>query len=207
MEAGPIASFISGCIRAWCDGHIVAGTSELVRECATDFTSPDNGNRQRRFSCGSYIFHDDFSFDTHDPTLKPTKTRPKPQSQVLAVVAAGPETNGLQRAIAEAKTQERIDGLLKHACEVTGARTDEFAHRIIIQAAGSLVSPRAKDGPDGQLVAGFAAIAEMAPRNATEAMLATQMIAVHDAALRFSTGPRKTIITMPPIEMLFGQVV
>ena len=69
------------------------------------------------------------------------------------------------------------------------------------------ISPRPQGGAHDRLVAGFAAIAEMAPRNATEAMLATQMIAVHDAALSFSTGPRKTIITMPPIEMLFGQVV
>src|SRR5262249_29613593 len=45
-------------------GHIMAGTSELVRECTTDFTGTDDGNRQRRFSCGSYIFHDDFSFDS-----------------------------------------------------------------------------------------------------------------------------------------------
>jgi len=117
------------------------------------------------------------------------KTRFKPQRkrQALAVVASGlgPETNGLQAAIAEAKTQKRIDGLLKHSCEVTGARTDEFADRIIVQAAGSLVSPRPKSGSDVQAIAGFAAIAEMAPQNATEAMLATQMIAVHEAALLF----------------------
>jgi hypothetical protein len=45
-------------------GDIMAGTSELVRECTTDFTGTDDGNRQRRFSCGSYIFHDDFSIDS-----------------------------------------------------------------------------------------------------------------------------------------------
>jgi hypothetical protein len=45
-------------------GDIMAGTSELVRKCATDFTGTDDGNRQRRFSCGSYIFHDDFSIDS-----------------------------------------------------------------------------------------------------------------------------------------------
>jgi hypothetical protein len=42
----------------------MAGTSELVRECTTDFTGTDDGNRQRRFSCESYIFQDDFSFDS-----------------------------------------------------------------------------------------------------------------------------------------------
>jgi hypothetical protein len=45
-------------------GHIMAGTSELVSECTTDFTGTDDGNRQRRSSCGSYIFHHDFSFDS-----------------------------------------------------------------------------------------------------------------------------------------------
>src|SRR5262252_4482077 len=38
-------------------GHIMADTSELVRECTADFTGPDYGNRQRRFSCRSEIFH------------------------------------------------------------------------------------------------------------------------------------------------------
>ena len=46
------------------DGHIIAGTSELVRECTTDLTGTDDGNRQRRFSWLSYIFHDDFPFDS-----------------------------------------------------------------------------------------------------------------------------------------------
>ena len=123
----------------------------------------------------------------HDPIVKPTKTRPKPQSkkQALAVVTPRPQANGLQLAIAEAQRQKRIDEVLKHSCEVTGARTDEFADRIIVQAAGSLVSPRPKDGRDVRVVAGFAAIAEMAPQNATEAMLATQMIAAHEAAMMF----------------------
>src|SRR5215471_2645283 len=44
-------------------GHVMAGTSKLVRECTTDPTGTDDGNRQRRFSCRSYIFHDDFTFD------------------------------------------------------------------------------------------------------------------------------------------------
>jgi len=45
-------------------GHIMAGMSELVRECTADFTGTDDGNRQRRFSCGSCIFHDAFPFDS-----------------------------------------------------------------------------------------------------------------------------------------------
>src|SRR5215470_4619495 len=34
-------------------GHIVAGTSQLVREGTTDFTGTDDGNRQRRFGVRS----------------------------------------------------------------------------------------------------------------------------------------------------------
>ena len=132
----------------------------------------------------------------HDSNVKPTKARPKPQSKMQALSAPRPQANGLQLAIAEARRQKRIDGLLKHTCEVTGTRTDDFAHRIIIQAAGSLVSPRPKDGRDLQLVAGFAAIAEMAPQNATEAMLATQMIAAHEAALMFLS--RATAVDQHP---------
>jgi hypothetical protein len=45
-------------------GHIMSGTRELVRECTTNFTGTDDANRQRRFSCGSYIFHDSFVFDS-----------------------------------------------------------------------------------------------------------------------------------------------
>jgi hypothetical protein len=120
-------------------------------------------------------------------TAKPTKARPTPQSkkQALAVVTPPPQANGLQAAIAEAKSQKLIDGLLKHSCEVTGARTGEFADRIIGQVAVSLVSPRPKGGPGAQVIEGFAAMSEMAPRNATEAMLAAQMMACHEAGLMF----------------------
>jgi len=46
------------------------------------------------------------------------------------------------------------------------------------------VSPRPKGNNDAVIKA-CAAIGELAPTNATEAMLATQMIAAHDAALMF----------------------
>jgi hypothetical protein len=40
-------------MRYWTVGPVATGTSELVREW-TDFTSTDDGNRQRLFSGGSY---------------------------------------------------------------------------------------------------------------------------------------------------------
>src|SRR5215467_11741674 len=62
-------------IRARNYGHIMAGTSELVRECTTDFTGTDDGNRQRRLSCGSYIFHDDLTFDSFSCPRAPSLSR------------------------------------------------------------------------------------------------------------------------------------
>src|SRR5215469_5493192 len=50
-------------------GHIMAGTSESIRECTTDFTGTDDRNRQRRFSCGSYIFQNGFSFDSFSSAI------------------------------------------------------------------------------------------------------------------------------------------
>ena len=96
--------------------------------------------------------------------------------------------NAPQTAVTSAETREQqIDALIKKFPCATGACTNEIADRIVIQVASALVWPEAKPNePDEQLLAKtVAAITEMAPQNATEAMLATQMIAVHEAALMF----------------------
>jgi hypothetical protein len=77
-----------------------------------------------------------------------------------------------------------LDEMLSDICTPTGTRHDEVAIRIIDQVAVSLVRPKANDADQGLLQA-ISAIAEMAPKNATEAMLATQMIATHEAAMFF----------------------
>ena len=59
-----------------------------------------------------------------------------------------------------------------------------MADRIIEQVAGAHVWPRPKDASD-QVIQAVRTMAEMAPQNATEAMLAVQMIAANDAALLF----------------------
>jgi hypothetical protein len=69
-----------------------------------------------------------------------------------------------------------------------GTRSLDAADRLIVQAGYALVWPKAKNSDD-HLVRASAVMAEMAPGNATEAMQATQMIAVNDAALMFIRHP------------------
>ncbi|HXM22204.1 MAG TPA: hypothetical protein VN948_13180 [Terriglobales bacterium] len=103
----------------------------------------------------------------------------------LALAAHKPVPEKADSQVAVKKTREQlIDGLIVGICKVTGARSNEAADRIIVQVAGALVGPKPK-GTDEQLIKAVAAIAEMAPQNGTEAMLATQMIAANDAALMF----------------------
>src|SRR5437870_13315768 len=63
------------------------------------------------------------------------------------------------------------------------ARLDA-ADRFMVQVGPALVWPKPKDADD-HLIRASALIAEVAPQNVTEAMLATQMIAANDAALLF----------------------
>ncbi len=77
-----------------------------------------------------------------------------------------------------------LDDMLSDICTPTGTGHDEVAIRIIDQVAVSLVRPKPTD-PDQSLLQAISTIAGLAPQNATEAMLATQMIATHEAAMHF----------------------
>ena len=68
--------------------------------------------------------------------------------------------------------------------QATGTQSHDVADRIIEQVTGVHVWPRPKDASD-QVIQAVLTMAEMAPQNATEAMLAVQMIAANDAALLF----------------------
>ena len=70
-------------------------------------------------------------------------------------------------------------------CKITGTHSDLAAQRIFTQAIGAQSWPDLKKDGVMAIAGGLAVIEEMAPRNATEAMLANQMIAANDAALRF----------------------
>ncbi len=67
--------------------------------------------------------------------------------------------------------------------KVTGTQSDHAALWIFQQAASALVFPRAQ--PEDLIIETAAVMAEMAPQNATEAMLSVQMVAVHGAAMMF----------------------
>jgi hypothetical protein len=90
-----------------------------------------------------------------------------------------------RRTVAVKKTQEQLlDELMMTGCEVTGTHSDDVAMRMIYQATTVHVFPKSKDVND-RLITAIRTMAEMTPKNATEAMLAVQMIAAHDAALVF----------------------
>jgi hypothetical protein len=89
--------------------------------------------------------------------------------------AAGTETK---------KTEQRLGDAASSLRGLCGTRTDEIGGRIVKQVACALVWPELKTTNE-IVVKSLAAIAEMAPKNATEAMLAAQMMACHEAGLMF----------------------
>ena len=83
------------------------------------------------------------------------------------------------------KTREQMmDELAPLTCKLTGIRSPDVAHRIVCQVGYAQVWPEPADRVD-RMAKSVALIGEMAPQNATEAMLAAQMIATNDAALMF----------------------
>jgi hypothetical protein len=76
---------------------------------------------------------------------------------------------------------ERI--ITQDLCKTTGVHSPEAAEWILNQVTNARVWPRLT--PENAMEKSIAAITEMAPGSATEAMLATQMIAANDAALMF----------------------
>jgi len=91
-----------------------------------------------------------------------------------------------QGKIAKTNTREEsLDRLIRRGPQITGTRTTEAANRTFIQVANALVWPRPKEDADDLLSKAIACISELSPQNPIEAMLATQMIAVHEAALKF----------------------
>ncbi len=94
------------------------------------------------------------------------------------------------------KTREQsIHELEVATCKLTGTTSLDVANRIMTQVANAQVWPKPNAGFD-QRIKAFSGIAEMDPRNATEAMLATQMIGVHEAAMMFLH--RATLVEQSP---------
>jgi|SRR5438105_4505348 len=108
------------------------------------------------------------------------------------------------QALTKAEKQERqIDKLIMTACQVVGTQSREVADRTIVQVGEALVFPKPKE-VDETLVTALGAMAEMAPQNVTEAMLAGQMIAVNDAIFMFL---KRATVQNQPSELVDANVV
>jgi hypothetical protein len=113
--------------------------------------------------------------------------------KTMRIVAMGKKTRaGLSESTPLVSPKERSEEHERFACAVekmksSGIRDLRLADRLLVQAAGAnLRYWTQKDiTPCQRLDLAASALTEMRPSNATEAMLATQMIAAHDAALMF----------------------
>ncbi len=105
----------------------------------------------------------------------------KPESDVKRGTASVRKTGANTIEVTNSRS---LDDMLSDICTPTGTQHDEVAIRIISQVAGSLVQSKGT-GADQSLLQAISTIAGLAPQNVTEAMLATQMIATHEASLRF----------------------
>jgi hypothetical protein len=104
------------------------------------------------------------------------------------------EVGGIQRpslgqpvsgAVIVQRTREQLaDELTLTVCKATGTHSYDVGDRIVVQAATAQVWPKREDTAH-QMIEAISLIGEMAPQNATEAMLNVQMIATNEAALLF----------------------
>lgn len=95
-----------------------------------------------------------------------------------------PKKIGKKTALQKTYNPEELAAIKEKFCELTGTTTETGAERIVNQLASMLVWGR--NNADGQkAVAALDLVMELAPANATEALLAVQMLGVHEAALLF----------------------
>jgi len=91
------------------------------------------------------------------------------------------------KKLREREEDERISVALEKIKKSSGVKAQSVADRLLLQtASATLPHWGLKDSTPGErLELAASALAEMEPSNATEAMLANQMLAVNDAALLF----------------------
>ena len=81
---------------------------------------------------------------------------------------------------------QQVSELRVNIQKATGTGNSVTAERLLQQAANALVWPRPKPESVGeQLIQAVATMIEIGPKTATEAMLAIQLVATHEAALMF----------------------
>src|ERR1035438_3251844 len=112
------------------------------------------------------------------------KRRETNNKQIMGVQSPSLVRPDLGTEVEKMSREQVIDEVKKMACKSTGTCSYDAGHRIIFQAANAQVWPKPTNDHK-HLTEAMAFMTEMAPENATEAMLAVQMIATNEAALMF----------------------
>ena len=84
--------------------------------------------------------------------------------------------------------KQSLDEMISTLQQSTGIHNRLVAERMVCEVYEVLVSPKETDEDvdvDQFLATATSLLKEMAPQNVIEGMLVTQMIATHDAALKF----------------------
>ena len=115
--------------------------------------------------------------------MKQTKTNMK-QTRAVENPSSERQDSSETAVMKKAKQQLMNDEMIRTIQESTGTHNDLVADRIIIQVGDALVWRKPTDDED-LLGTAISFMREIAPQNATESMLGTQMIATNEAALMF----------------------
>jgi hypothetical protein len=84
------------------------------------------------------------------------------------------------------KTRKQVfNELAATVCESTGTQSYDVGQRIICQVLSAQSVGTSTTDLQESMIGAISSIKEIAPKNSVEAMLAAQMIATHEAALKF----------------------
>jgi len=106
--------------------------------------------------------------------------------------------DGARLAMSEAEQGPRLDATWEETFDSTGGRSAEVAGMLMIQA-DSLQENGGRTDQTARLA--LSILEEMEPKNATEGMLAVQMIGVHNAAVEFIKRSLLTGQTVGGVDM------
>jgi hypothetical protein len=114
-----------------------------------------------------------------------TKQSQRKETSVSLVATPNAETSLAKTSSPPKATRaELIDKLRADMCQLAGIKSKDLAERIPSQVA-KLQVLEASPAPVERLVIAWQTLGELQPENATQALLAVQMIGVHHAAVLF----------------------
>ncbi len=111
-----------------------------------------------------------------DRALERYKARPAPFEY-----AVHPQADGMQKL---ARPHSDDAGHLLHALDAFGTASNDFKDNALVQLGAVVQDVTDKEAFAQQFNASLAAISGIAPQNEVEAMLAVQMVATHDLAMK-----------------------